>query len=346
LDPHIGVLSDPSANYTSESVLQEMLAIAAEQVDLITSRMLKNSDVFSLTLDESTCNSNLPQLLIYSNQMVAMANDPDLTEPLTRLLACCELSVDVEATLKFAREHLRLDAATMAAYEKKNGIATKSGLNMLYHLFKVSQRPVFRDSLKLIKTGGSAADSTAANTGVRRGFFELLEQLVTRLGGRLPLRNSCLAHRVALALLHAANSVDFIGQKFQPMLEEMYKFISNSAVRHKAMQDAFAGLEMDEVATLGAFFTRWMSHGRVVANMHKGLAGILTGFCSLWIFFYDCANLKAKGLCYQIGSFNFIATVELIFDVFEPIDIYKSNSKRGNNRMLEMWHIIVRAYKK
>jgi hypothetical protein len=69
-----------------------MLAIAAEQVDLITSRMLKNSDVFSLTLDESTCNSNLPQLLIYSNQMVAMANDPDLTEPLTRLLACCELS--------------------------------------------------------------------------------------------------------------------------------------------------------------------------------------------------------------------------------------------------------------
>ncbi len=234
----------------------------------------------------------------------------------------------------------------MAVYEKENGIATKSGLNMLYHLFKMSQRPVFRDSLKLIKTCGSAADSTAANTGVRRGFFELLEQLVTRLGGRRPLRNSCLAHRVALALLHAANSVDFIGQKYQPMLEEMYKFISHSAVCHKAMQDAFAGLEMDEVATLGAFFTRWISHGRVVANMHKGLAGILTGFCSLWIFFYDCANLKAKGLCYQIGSFNFIATVELIFDVFEPIDIYKSNSKRGNNRMLEMWHIIVRAYKK
>ncbi len=81
LEPHIGVISDPSANYTSESVLQEMLAIAAEQVDLITSRMLKNSDVFALILDESTCNSNLSQLLIYSNQMVAMANDPDLTEP-------------------------------------------------------------------------------------------------------------------------------------------------------------------------------------------------------------------------------------------------------------------------
>ena len=49
----------------------------------------------------------------------------------------------------------------MAAYEKENGIATKGGLNMLYHLFKVSQLPVFRGSIDLKKTAGVAADSTS-----------------------------------------------------------------------------------------------------------------------------------------------------------------------------------------
>jgi hypothetical protein len=83
-----------------------------------------------------------------------------------------QLSVDVEATLKFALENLSLDATTMAEYEKENGIATKCGLNMLYHVFKVSQLPVFRDSLDMKKTCSVAADGTSSNTGCRRGFFQ------------------------------------------------------------------------------------------------------------------------------------------------------------------------------
>ena len=146
---------------------------------------------------------------------------------------------------------------------------------------------------------------------------------MAKLGGRRLLLNSCLAHRVALVLLHAANSIDFINQKFQPVLEELFKFINNSAVRHKTMQASFVGLGMEEVATLGAFFTRWMSHGRVVTNMHKGLGGLLTGLKVIGENKNDADCAKAIGLRYQVGSFNFIATVELMFDLFEPIDIYK-----------------------
>ena len=81
----------------------------------------------------------------------------------------------------------------------------------------------------------------------------------------------------------------FIHRKFQPVLEEMFRFISNSAVRNKSLQAACAG----------AFFTRWLSHGRVLTNMHKGLAGMLTGL-------KDIANnknidyAKASGLRYQV----------------------------------------------
>ncbi len=87
----MGVLSDPSANYPSEVTLQEMLALAAEQVNLKTAAMLKKCDVISFTLDESTCNSNLSQLLVYNNHMVGLPHDPDLTQPLTRLLGCFEV---------------------------------------------------------------------------------------------------------------------------------------------------------------------------------------------------------------------------------------------------------------
>ena len=93
LDPRTGVLSDPSANYSSEAVLQEMLEIAADQVNLKTAAMLKKCEVITFTLDESTCNSNFSQLLIYSNQMVGLPHDPDLTEPHTRLLACIEVII-------------------------------------------------------------------------------------------------------------------------------------------------------------------------------------------------------------------------------------------------------------
>ena len=154
-----------------------------------------------------------------------------------------QLSVDVEATLKYALENLSLDATTMAEYEKENGIATKgaTGLNMHYHVFKVSQLPVFRDSLDMKKTCSVAADGTSSNTvrlAVGVAFFKLLQQWVTRL--RLDGRR-ILLNKGALVLSSAAKSVDFIHKKFQPVLEELFRFISkcNSAVRHKSMQAAF-----------------------------------------------------------------------------------------------------------
>ena len=117
----------------------------------------------------------------------------------------------------------------MAEYEKENGIATKGGLNMLYHLYKVRQLPVFRASLDIKKTCSVAADGTSSNTGCRRGLFQLFQQWVTRLrlDARRILLNNCLGHRVALVLLSAANSIEFIHKKFQPVLEELFRFISN-----------------------------------------------------------------------------------------------------------------------
>jgi hypothetical protein len=216
------------------------------------------------------------------------------------------LSVDVEATLKFARENLSLDAAHDDSWIRKGEWNCYQGW--------------FEHSLSRVQSKSVAGVSRFPRCEkdlqrrgwwyivkhwllYRRGVFQLLQQLVTRLrlDGRRILLNNCLGHRVALVLPSATKSVDFIHKKLQPDLEELFRFIwfSNSAVRHKSMQAAFAGLGLDDVAMLGAFFTRWLSHGRVLTNMHKGLAGMLTGL-------KDIANnknidyAKASGLRYQV----------------------------------------------
>jgi hypothetical protein len=72
------------------------------------------------------------------------------------------------------------------------------------------------------------------------------------------------------------------------------------------MQAAFAGLGLDDVAMLGAFFTRWLSHGRVLTNMHKGLAGMRTGLKDIADNKNDADYATASGLRYQVGSVEFI----------------------------------------
>jgi hypothetical protein len=47
------------------------------------------------------------------------------------------------------------------------------------------------------------------------------------LDGRRILLKNCLGHRVALVLSSAKKSDDFIHKKFQPVLEELFRFISN-----------------------------------------------------------------------------------------------------------------------
>ena len=67
LNPKHGVLADPSPNYSSEEVLQEMLQIAADLCNSETAGLLQRATVIALTLDESTCHGNLPQLLILNS---------------------------------------------------------------------------------------------------------------------------------------------------------------------------------------------------------------------------------------------------------------------------------------
>jgi hypothetical protein len=116
----------------------------------------------------------------------------------------------------------------MEAYEKENGIATKGGLNMLYHVFEVSQQVSFKGALEFRKNSGVGADGTSSSTGVNRGFFTLL-QLVTVCQGRKLLRNNCLGHRIAL-VMNAAESVDYPWTIFACLFSRLSRNFSSLSI--------------------------------------------------------------------------------------------------------------------
>ena len=138
-----------------------------------------------------------------------------------------------------------------------------------------------------------------------------------------PIKNFCLPHKLGLVMSDASAEVPFLHNEFQPDIETLFRFISNSAVRHDAMAKAFKDLELQEVAMIGAFFTRWLSHGRCAVNLHKGLPGLLTGLRTIVDNKTDADCAQANGLLCKWGSFRHIATVALMLDVLEPVDIYK-----------------------
>jgi hypothetical protein len=137
-----------------------------------------------------------------------------------------------------------------------------------------------------------------------------------------------------------------IRRKFNRVHSQEVPTCSRRAVAHKFMQEAFASLGLDEVAMLGTFFTRWLSHGRVLTNMHKGLGGMLTVLKDIADNKNDADCAKAAGLRYQVGSFEFILTVELLFDLFEPINIYKKQLQAREQTHAENvahYHVCVKA---
>jgi hypothetical protein len=323
LDPKHGVLADPSANYSSEEVLQEMLQIAADLCNSETAGLLQRATVIALTLDESTCNGNLPQLLLYAHMLASIEADAEMKAPMYRLLTCKQLRPDPDAAIALARE-LKLDAKILLELEKPGGVALKGGLNMIRTVHDVSTGPRFSGKFAMEKVGGATADGTGSNTGVHRGFFPLLTKCVKKAGGRVkPLLNVCTPHKIALVMSDASAEVPFLHQDFQPDIEALFRFISNSAVRNTAMGQAFKELGLQEVAMICAFFTRWLSHGRCVVNLHKGLPGLLCGLRTVAENKTDADCALANGLHYKWGSFRHMAAVALMLDVFEPIDIYK-----------------------
>jgi hypothetical protein len=104
------------------------------------------------------------------------------------------------------------------------------------------------------------------------------------------------------------------------------------------MQAAFAGLGLDDVAMLGAFFTRWLSHGSVLTNMDKGLAVMLTGLKDIADIKND-ADYTEAALSNSSGQLNCCSTSS-------NLSISKKNNSRpGNRRMLAVahYHVCVKA---
>ncbi len=60
-----------------------------------------------------------------------------------------------------------------------------------------------------------------------------------------------------------------------------------------------------------------------MVNLYKGLAGMLKGLQTISEHKTDADCAKAAGLRRVMSTFDFMGTVALMLDVFEPVDVYK-----------------------
>ena len=165
-------------------------------------------------------------------------------------------------------------------------------------------------NLDLRKLCGLGSDGASVMLGVRRGVSTLLKEKVPTL-----VANHCIAHRLALACGQAANEVAYL-KKFKDILDQLYRFYDNSAVRMaglKAIQDV---LHDPQLKLTQAKDVRWLSHKKAVGNLRKCLPSVIASL-EREAEERNCA--QAVGLLSFVKQYKFVATLYMLSDVLPPL---------------------------
>ena len=114
------------------------------------------------------------------------------------------------------------------------------------------------------------SDGVAVIIGTRGGVAALLK-------GRSPwvIANHCIAHRLVLAAGQAANEIPYV-KKFKAILDQLYQFYENSAVRTAGLKKIQDVLNVPQMKLTQAKDVRWLSHDRTVGNLRRCLPAVIT----------------------------------------------------------------------
>ena len=78
----------------------------------------------------------------------------------------------------------------------------------------------------------------------------------------------CIAHHLALACGQLANEISY-HQRFKSVLDQIYHFYSNSAVRTAGLRSIQEVLDDPQLKLTQAKDVRWLSHERAVSHLCK-----------------------------------------------------------------------------
>ena len=125
------------------------------------------------------------------------------------------------------------------------------------------------NGIDLSRLRGFGTDGAAVMTGSRNG-------VATKLRSHSPRMISvhCINHRLALAAAHAADGIPYI-QRFKSILQSLFYFYQNSAVRMAGLHAIQEVLDQPMIKCKEAKDVRWLSHDMAIKAVIRTYQAIL-----------------------------------------------------------------------
>ena len=118
---------------------------------------------------------------------------------------------------------------------------------------------------------GLGSDGASVMLGARGGVLKLLKDSL-----RVPFlaAHHCIAHRLALACEQSADEISYF-KRFKGVLDQLYHFYSNSAVRTAGLRAIQEVLNDQHLKLILAKDVRWLSHERAVSHLRQCFMSVI-----------------------------------------------------------------------
>ncbi|KAJ8043554.1 hypothetical protein HOLleu_10692 [Holothuria leucospilota] len=152
---------------------------------------------------------------------------------------------------------------------------------------------------------GFGSDGASVMVGRRNGVASKLREEIPTL-----INIHCVAHRLALAAGQAATGIPYV-VKFKEIIQQLYQFYQNSAVRMAGLTEIQNVLNSPSLRLKEAKDVRWLSHQQAVEAVRKSLSAIIM---SLEREASERTDATAAGLLKFVKTYRFMATVCMLCD--------------------------------
>ena len=229
------------------------------------------------------------------------------SSPFFSLLCDETTDVAVKKELIVYARYLNSDRQICTSFISLLEVPNGTASTIFSALQKLCEEEGFDIDGKLVAFG---SDGAAVMIGRHSGVATLLKQKSPWL-----IANHCVAHRLALASAQAADAVPYV-KKFKAILDQLYRFYDNSAVRTAALKLIQDILEDPRLKLTQAKDVRWLSHEHAVNNLRKCLKSVIT---SLEREADERHDAQALGLATFVKTYNFVATLLMLSDILPPL---------------------------
>ena len=157
---------------------------------------------------------------------------------------------------------------------------------------------------------GLGSDGVSVMLGVCGDVSKLLKDKVPFLAA-----HHCIAHCLALACGQSVNEVSYL-KRFKSVLDQLYRFYSNSAVRTAGLRAIQEVLDDPQLKLTHAKDVQWLSHEKAVSHLRQCFTSVIL---SLEKEGNERNCAEAAGLLTFVRSYKFIASLNMFSNVLPPL---------------------------